>query len=109
MIKVKVTGVDLEIRKLHNKVLKEHRLPLLLATNNIKQKLVDTTPVDTGFARDHWKVTPSKGSVSITNEADYLRELNAGSSKQAPAHFIERAVLSEPHVKPQGTIVEYLP
>ena len=62
------------------------------------------TPVDTGFAKDHWKVD-SKGN--IVNETDYLPELNHGSSKQAPAFFIESAMLEDPRLSPNGMIVTY--
>lgn len=32
-------------------------------------------------------------TIFITNNADYITELNNGSSKQAPAGFVERAVI----------------
>ena len=77
-----------------------------------------TTPVDTGRARNSWILTknrsefrnnlspgsgasagllspPPKTSIEqlyITNGVDYIDKLNAGSSKQAPARFIENAV-----------------
>jgi len=74
------------------------------------------TPVDTGFARASWVpsiIAPATGTsegdheagvaalVSYkledgpayeTNNAAYIQRLNAGSSKQAPALFIEAAV-----------------
>lgn len=83
-------------------------------------ELKRTTPVDTGRARNSWIVTqspaefkasldPTGGGVSIslanepskdrieqlyiTNGVDYIDKLNAGSSKQAPARFVESSVL----------------
>ena len=59
------------------------------------------TPVDTGNARDHWKIQDN----SIVNETEYIEYLNEGSSTQAPANFVERVVLSQDGVSPSGTIV----
>lgn len=86
----------------------------------IDQTLVAATPVDTGRARSNWIVTlgvPSAASrlpmsptealregesvingwrpgqsIFITNNLNYISKLNAGSSAQAPAGFVERAV-----------------
>ena len=83
--------------------------------------LVLGTPVKTGNARSNWLVgvgAPRSGvvpirsevetindgaatirgrvkgdaEVNITNDVDYLTLLNAGSSRQAPAGFVEKAV-----------------
>lgn len=57
--------------------------------------LAAATPEDTGFAATHWTVVPlglGKG-YAIRNPADYLRQLNQGSSQQAGARFIERIML----------------
>jgi len=63
--------------------------------------LREATPVDTGKARDAWEMEGNR----IINKADYIVELNAGSSRQAPAHFIEQTVLSHRNVRPNGLIV----
>jgi hypothetical protein len=63
--------------------------------------LRDATPVDTGRARAGWKVEENK----IINDVEYIDELNAGSSKQAPSHFIERTLLANRNVSSNGTIV----
>jgi hypothetical protein len=65
------------------------------------ERLKEATPVDTGNARDGWKLVDGK----IVNEVDYIDDLNTGTSNQAPAYFIERTVLSDTSVKPNGTIV----
>jgi len=54
------------------------------------------TPVDTGYARSRWK---NKKNLllpggEIINDTPYINRLNAGHSKQAPALFIERALLA---------------
>jgi hypothetical protein len=69
--------------------------------DKIVEKLQDATPKDTGYAESRWQHDGEK----ITNDADYIDDLNAGSSKQAPNHFIEKTVLSIPGVHPSGTII----
>ena len=81
--------------------------------------VVTSTPVDTGRARSNWLVSTTvrasgvvqprsagetiqagqaaliglkASKVLITNNVSYIRGLNAGSSRQAPANFVERAV-----------------
>ncbi len=65
------------------------------------EALKEATPIDTGAARDGWRVEGDR----IVNDVEYIDELNAGSSTQAPTHFVERTVLSHPGVKANGTIV----
>jgi hypothetical protein len=65
-------------------------------------ELQAATPVDTGYAKSRWEIN-SDGD--IVNDAEYIERLNAGSSQQAPAYFIEQTLLSHPGVKPNGTIV----
>jgi hypothetical protein len=67
-------------------------------------RLRNNTPVDTGYARDQWKLDLSG---NISNDTEYLSDLNMGSSKQAPAFFIEAAMLTDPNLIPNGMIVTY--
>lgn len=90
---------------------------------DIHERLVTTTPVDTGWARANWllavgkpvekpvgskkKIDPAPQAVGVgsilkwkfsqgpahdTNNVPYIRKLNEGSSKQAPAGFVDKAV-----------------
>lgn len=88
----------------------------------VDAELVYSTPVDTGRARSNWQVeldqpatgtvapvgaaeaiaraeakvqgsTPG-GTIHITNNLPYIGRLNEGWSAQAPAGFVERAVLN---------------
>jgi hypothetical protein len=55
--------------------------------------LRETTPVDTGAARDGWQIVPGPESrTMIVNEEPHIRYLNMGSSSQAPAGFVEAAI-----------------
>lgn len=91
-------------------------------------RLVETTPVDTGWARTNWvpqvgsafggtagtredaeagrldhspataglldvaRYDVSRGDVHVTNNVPYIEKLNAGSSRQAPAAFVQEAI-----------------
>lgn len=89
----------------------------------IEARLVTSTPVDTGRARSNWlaslryprtdTVEPTSvadtitraravielrrqhgGAIYLSNNVPYIGSLNAGSSAQAPAAFVEKAVLA---------------
>ena len=47
------------------------------------------TPVDTGRARADWKTTQAKDKYILSNNVPYIERLNTGSSKQAPANFVQ--------------------
>jgi hypothetical protein len=70
--------------------------------NELVAELKEATPVDTGYARGQWRVEGDK----IINDADYIQNLNDGSSNQAPEFFIERIFLNKPGVKITGGIVK---
>lgn len=72
-----------------------------LLMKEMVKSLKENTPVDTGEAQSGWQIDQN----NITNDVEYLSALNAGSSQQAPEHFIEKTLLSFPGVKPKGTIV----
>jgi hypothetical protein len=79
---------------------------------NLTADLVSATPVKTGLAQSNWQVTsgaPAEGIVEIghrasipdtqpgdpiyiANNVPYIQRLNDGSSKQAPAGFVEDAI-----------------
>lgn len=101
MYKIKV-----DLSGLSNSLKKEASSILLEVSNNAVKELEENTPVDTGAAAESWKMqlNPS-GSATITNDKEYLKYLNAGSSKQAPANFIESIMLN--YGKPKGPIVTY--
>lgn len=103
MLKAKVSGIA--------GVLESLKKTTILTTKAGKERLIETlvkdlaaaTPVDTGVARNGWH---AEGST-IVNRVPYIDELNAGSSAQAPSHFIEKTLLRNPAVVPNGVIVTY--
>ena len=52
------------------------------------EELRTSTPVATGRAREGWRLT----ETGIRNDVPYVGRLNAGSSRQAPAGFVEAAI-----------------
>lgn len=90
----KVPNLQIEFEKL---VVEKKRLAL----SRFVEALREATPVDTGHARDSWRTDGSK----IYNDADYIQHLNEGSSEQAPSHFIEKTLLAQKGVNPDGIIV----
>jgi hypothetical protein len=77
-------------------------------SEEIISDLKQATPKDTGAAANSWLVTnldKEKLSFEINNDKDYIKYLNAGSSQQAPANFIERTVLD--YGTPKGNVIEY--
>jgi len=63
------------------------------------EALTRVTPIDTGYARSRWKYSFEKDQNGnlvgiIDNDAPYIESLNAGSSKQAPAYFIEQTLIA---------------
>ena len=82
--------------QLYNFVTREERTRAQRLLSNLEA----ATPVDTGFARDSWRITTTRSAsrfrearTVIYNTAEYIEQLNAGSSRQAPARFIETEAL----------------
>jgi hypothetical protein len=70
-----------------------------LKANVLTEKLRDAT--FTPDASDQWHYENGK----IVNNAKYIVELNNGNSATHPSHFIERTLLSDEDVKPNGAII----
>lgn len=88
------------------------RKKIIALALDIHGELVENTPVDTGWAQTNWLPsvgmpktdtgspdlseitgwTISDGPIYITNNVPYIKKLNGGSSKQAPAGFAEKSV-----------------
>lgn len=84
-----------------------------MAAKRLMQALILATPIKTGYARSQWTFErkpnpPLSKSVStssmfglresnfqVSNYAPYIIYLNQGSSRQAPAFFIEQTILEQ--------------
>lgn len=107
MIKVKLVGKENLINKLKSKIKEVSKDKLKDTAKSLINDLKEATPVDTGRARDGWELEESLMKTSIVNKVEYIDRLNMGYSKQAPSFFIEKTLLNNPSVKPNGVIVEY--
>ena len=106
--------------ELEEEVNKEARF----VAKEILERVVKTTPIDTGAAKGNWftslgapdRTTDSNRraaaslsagfslidsasnikfpQITISNSLDYIGKLNNGSSQQAPAKFVEIAILN---------------
>jgi len=74
------------------------------AAENLKKELQLATPIDTGLAAASWEVSETIKAHQISNSVPYIQYLNQGTSKQAPAYFVERTALQ--YGTPVGTIVQ---
>lgn len=100
MIKISLSGIDAEFKRIDSEMSKQS---LAKPVSDIVRELEEATPVDTGFAKASWVAVDNV----IFNTAEYIEKLNTGSSKQAPAHFIEEICLK--HGRAIGMIVEVRP
>jgi hypothetical protein len=104
MIKMKVLNIKEEMAKLERSRKKSRQLQADLTVATLKQDLVNATPIDTGLARASWDIDRLNNNYNIKNTTEYIQHLNAGSSQQAPAYFIEKIALR--YGEPLGTIVD---
>ena len=117
-IKIKLQGVKEEFDKLDKETTQTiNELARIQALDTVV-KLKMATPIDTGRARNSWNLSATKNSFKdaktgvatmstlppasdkkietlyLTNGTPYIENLNQGSSRQAPARFIEGVILS---------------
>ena len=113
-LRVRFNGIRSTFRELNEEVTQEVREELGEEGVDLLRSLRESTPIQTGFARSRWRVSrtnPELGmesGITITNDAEYIDDLNMGSSQQAPARFIEQAVLRQ-GCEPVGPIVDDRP
>ncbi len=102
MISVKIRGIK-NLNKDFEKKIKENLENIKdIRVKEIVSSLQDATPVDTGNARAGWHYENS----AIVNDVEYIDILNQGTSKQAPSNFIEKTLLAQKNVLPNGVIVK---
>jgi len=97
MIKVKFDMKAIR-KKVYEQIEKEETLARKQALDAVRAQ----TPVDTGEARDGWRLE----GQSLVNDVEHIASLNAGNSRQAPSRFIEKTLLAE-GFEPNGVIVTY--
>jgi hypothetical protein len=100
-VNIRLLGRSKAKRDLRREIPQEASLKVVVRKKQLMSALKAATPVDTGRARAGWHMTMR----GIENEVPYIGRLNQGSSKQAPALFIERTLLRHGDVRPSGIIV----
>lgn len=113
-------GWDIDPQSIARDIAKKHRLLCLRLALDIDSRLVLATPVKDGRARSNWLASigsprrdqveirsteetiaeavgvvdkaPQFPLIYISNNLPYIQRLNEGSSKQAPAAFVETAI-----------------
>jgi len=111
MLKIEIKNVEKELKKVEKEIKKTVHKKVKLNAKNLLQDLKISTPIDEGRARDGWYLTDFTNviinkldaSVEINNDVPYITELNDGSSRQAPARFIELNALR--YGIPVGSVV----
>lgn len=106
-MKITVKGIDSALKKLKRDLNDKKKEQLLPAANRLVADLEEATPKDTGYAASRWEARKVGDKVVVSNDAPYIDDLNRGHSQQAPAYFIEKTVLENKDVIPNGVIVDY--
>jgi len=116
-VSIKLKNVNLEFAKAEKEVItlinQAQRISAFQASSDLQQ----VTPIDTGRARSSWFTSHFRGdfrdkvtgvsenrallgpvdtskveTLYITNGTPYIKDLNQGSSQQAPPRFIEKTI-----------------
>jgi len=98
---IKIKGVKETLKEIQIAVEAKKNFHRKLEIAKTIKELKQVTPIDTGEARDGWIATDH----SIENDVEHVKNLNEGSSKQAPAYFIEKTILNNPNLIVHGVIV----
>jgi hypothetical protein len=106
-MKIEIKGAGATIRDLYIRFSKERNRLISAKTTEIIEDLKRNTPIDTGLARASWENIDTVEGAIIRNNVSYIEQLNSGSSKQAPAFFVEKTLLK--HGKPVGQLVKINP
>ena len=103
-MKFGISGLKEVLNQVKSSVKKEHDNQVSSVATKMKAAIVDATPIKTGKAREGWKLEREANGYAVKNDVEYIEHLNAGTSKQAPAHFVEQTALK--YGTPKGAIVE---
>lgn len=107
MIKIRVRGISKLKEELRQFYKGSEKGQLETIATKLVSELKEETPVNTGYARSRWTFKRGPSKCTIENDAPYIEDLNNGSSRQAPRLFVEKTILLNPNVKPNGTLVKY--
>jgi len=101
---MQLTNIDETFKKLFKEHQALNKVETKRVVGNMVEELKARTPIDTGNARNSWSSYETGNGVNVENSAEYIQYLNNGSSKQAPARFVEGVAIK--YGTPISTIVE---
>lgn len=102
-LNMSLSNIEKEFKRISVEIDNASKVENTKTVFSLLNDLVLATPIDTGNARESWNLSVEKDFI-IKNDAEYIEYLNEGSSKQAPARFIESTALK--YGKPLGMIVD---
>jgi hypothetical protein len=105
-MKIAIKNIESTFRELKKELEKEGAPKKEQLVQEMVKELVNATPIDTGFAKSSWSYSKTTYGFLVNNSAPYIEYLNAGTSLQAPSHFIETIALK--YGRPYGMVVEVL-
>ena len=112
MIKMNISvDFEAELQRIRDEVRKIENRTIVERTQFATESLKRVTPRKTGYAASRWKYDleiDQNGVIigTIDNDAPYIQYLNQGSSRQAPAYFIERTLIAIGEI--DASTVDYL-
>ena len=106
-MKVTVKGIDKTLDDLAKQIESKRSTIAETKATSLMAELALATPVKTGLAMSSWVLRKLKDGDAIVNTVPYVAYLNNGSSKQAPAHFVETIALK--YGKAKGAIIRIIP
>jgi len=102
---MRITGAKSTMKAVYDAFTQQSDAHTAIQSLRLLGALQEATPKDTGFAAGSWKFIKAAKGFKLLNTAPYIDRLNAGSSRQAPAHFVEVTALK--YGVPKGAIVTY--
>jgi len=102
-VRIKVKHARIEMRRVEHKLNEQSSREFNATVNSFIRALKEATPIDTGEARSGWTRRNTLRGALVENDVEHVKQLNEGSSKQAPANFIEKTALR--FGRPFGSIV----
>ena len=109
MIKVRLKNFKKELIRITSEALELGNANIGIKVRSLTVNLASATPKKTGYAASKWVQVRNKSLTkpyTVSNSAPYIQRLNEGSSKQAPANFIETIALR--YGKPVGAVVHVI-
>lgn len=101
---MKMLNIKSEFERLRTRTRELVEFNDLKTVTTMKYELAAATPVDTGEARDGWRVEKTLLGHDVKNDVPHIVQLNDGYSKQAPPYFVEGVALK--YGTPLGAIVD---